>query len=112
MGRFCEWSSVSFNVTITNFFGTIERFGITLTSLQANFTFRLTIAQIRTKGKNQFSWSSLEKHFFVLKGETKPSAFAVWPKRDFKSLISTVRNVKKKKRYILIKHFKIETNKQ
>ena len=34
MGRFSEWSSVSFNVTITNFFGTIERFGITLTSLQ------------------------------------------------------------------------------
>ena len=34
MGRFSEWSSVSFNVTITNFFGTIERFEITLTSLQ------------------------------------------------------------------------------
>ena len=34
MGRFSEWSSLSFNVTITNFFGTIERFGITLTPLQ------------------------------------------------------------------------------
>ena len=34
MGRFSEWSSVSFNVTITNFFRTIERFEITLTSLQ------------------------------------------------------------------------------
>ena len=31
----------------------------------ANFTFRLTIAQIRTKGKKQFNWSRLEKHFFV-----------------------------------------------
>ena len=32
MGRFSEWSSVSFNVTITNYFGAIERFGITLTN--------------------------------------------------------------------------------
>ena len=65
MGQFSGWSSVSFNVTITNFFGTIERFENHVNITTANSTLRLKIAQIRTKGKKQFNWSSLENHFFV-----------------------------------------------
>ena len=65
MGRFSEWSSVSFNVTITNFFWYNREIWNHVNIATANFTFRLTIAQIMTKGKKQFNWSSLEKHFFV-----------------------------------------------
>ena len=65
MGRFSEWSSVSFNVTITNFFWYNREIWNLVNITTANFTFRLTIAQMMTKGKKQFNWSSLEKHFFV-----------------------------------------------
>ena len=65
MGRFSEWSSVSFNVTITNFFGTIERFGITLISLQQTSHSDWQLLKLGQKGKKQFNWSSLENHFFV-----------------------------------------------
>ena len=70
MGRFSEWSSLSFNVTITNFFGTIERFGIILTSLQQNSHSDWQLLKLGEKGKKQFNWSSLENHFFVDRGRS------------------------------------------
>ena len=63
MGRFSEWSSVSFNVTITNFFGTIERFGITLTSLQQTSHWDWKLLKLGQKVKSNLTGRALKTTF-------------------------------------------------
>ena len=63
MGGFSEWSSVSFNVTITNFFGTIERFGITLTSLQQTSHWDWKLLKLGQKVKSNSTGRALKTTF-------------------------------------------------
>ena len=63
MGRFSGWSSVSFNVTITNFFGTIERFGITLTSLQQTSHADWQLLKLGQKVKSNSTGRALKTTF-------------------------------------------------
>ena len=63
MGRFSEWSSVSFNVTITNFFGRIERFGITLASLQQTPHWDWKLLNLGQKVKSNSTGRALKTTF-------------------------------------------------
>ena len=64
MGRFSEWSSVSFNVTITSFLGTIERFGITLTSLQQTSHSDWQLLKLGQKVKSNSTGRALKNALF------------------------------------------------
>ena len=86
MGRFSEWSSVSFNVTITNFFGTIERFGITLTSLQQTSHADWQLLKLGQKVKSNSTGRGL-KSTFLLTASGRPS-FLRATHGEQKSLIS------------------------
>ena len=63
MGQFSRWSSVSFNVTITNFFGTIERFGITLTSPQQTSHWDWKLLKLGQKVKSNSTGRALKTTF-------------------------------------------------
>ena len=63
MGRFSEWSSLGFNVTITNYFGTIERFGITLTSLQQTSHSDWKLLKLGQKAKSNSTGRALKTTF-------------------------------------------------
>ena len=64
MGRFSEWSSLSFKVTITNFFGTIERFGITLISLQQTSHSDWQLLKLGQKVKSNSTGRALKNALF------------------------------------------------